>query len=464
MLSLKTTSMDANYPPDTHLSGLGYSFRCYLSQYVNNTFLRMFGLSHLNLFLTRSGTMEPSSLLRTLEQSDVLESVHHIRQLAQWIVEGSIAIETLEKDWEYYLLPYLQVGGFLGVCDSEEVLGEKEAMERFCTAFQTHLVVLEHTEKTLKSHLFLVEGEALVIHMETFQGHFCSLIHQSRQGFPLTASKDQLYEHYSAYIESQDKYMALIFSQRNVIHGLLAVLKKEIAAEQLSALFQKSEAQARVLGLDSEAYSRLGTDFAAYFSQNEAENKPRGSNLPPNLAAVKVGLLSPGHSTVSKGLAFPPAQKPLFAQEPATPGTRTVPEKKPPSQRPLPVAISSPKDIQVPAEPAKAGPAEASSCVKSASPAVLKMGPIRTNVAGVPSPQKSKPAQPIVTDRPQFTAETSSMKCWKCHNSDYELYSDGKCASCRICFKCAWKNAGTCPKCHRQYEDHEISRFRLIMS
>lgn len=477
MFSLKTTGMDAAHPPDTHLSQLGYHYRCYLSHYVTNTFLRIFGLSHLNLFLTHSSAIDPSTLLQTLEQSEVRERVQNIRQLAQWIVGGVIALETL--DWEYYLQPYLEVGSFLGVCDSEGVLGETEALEHFSVAFRTHIVVLEHTEKTLKGHLFLVEGEAPVIHMETFQGHFCSLVHQ---GFPLLASKDQLYERYSAYLEGQEMYLELILSQKRVIQGLLAVLKKEMNAEQVSALLHKSGSQARLLGLESEAYSQLAKDFGAYFGQKEAVMKPRRADLPPNMAGPNIGLLSPGHVSVSPGLAFPQAQKPLFDQGPAIPGMCTVPERKAPSQQPVrsQMAVApNPKNTQgsriTVAEPVrlpvKAGSsAAATSSVKQPSVPPL-LSPFKPSIPTVPSsPPKPNPipakrvSRPITTDRPPSIEVSPSSNCCHCHSSEYELYSDGNCALCKVCFRCAWKSSGICPKCHRQYGPEEISRFRLIMS
>lgn len=446
MLSIESSPMSADYSPDQHLTRLGYNSRCYLQPYPFNTFLRIFALSHLNLFLHQGLKLPPQALLVSLEQSEVQEKVREIRQLVQWITEGQITAVTLTEQLEYYLQPYLRIGESLGVCDGENTLEELEAIKRFSVAFRTHIVALEHTELSLKCHLFLVDSEAPVVHVETFQGHFCGLIHRNKQGFPLSASRDQLYEHYAAYLEGKDQCMGLITSQRSALEVLLAVLRKEAPAGQLSELLQRSEAQARELGLDWEVYTHLGREFGAYFAQKEAVGI---SDQPPNIAGPKLGMLSPGNPTY-RGAVGPQAQKPLYGQ--GSP-TRTVPATKPaalgpfsPPQAPAP----SPKNTDFKPIPD----------IPRASP------PLH------PSPTASvKPTSPLnPIDRPISRAvtvvETSPplLKCWKCKGTEHEIYSDGDCKSCYVCFKCAWQNVKACPRCKRPYKEVEISRFRILMS
>ena len=453
MLSIESSPMSADYSPDQHLSQQGYSSRCHLQPYPSNTFLRIFALSHLNLFLHHDVKSPPQAVLETLEQSEVREKVQEIRQLVQWITEGQVTAATLAAQLEYYLQPYLRVGEFLGLCDGENTLEELEELKGFSVAFKTHIVVLEHTEKALKCHLFLVDSEAPVVHMETFQGHFCGLIHRSKQGFPLSASRDQLYEHYTHYLEGKDQCMGLVMSQRSALLGLLAVLRKEAPASQLSEIFQRSEAQAKQLGLDSEVYSHLKREFGAYFAKQEAVAV---SDQPPNIAGPKIGMLSPGNPTY-RGAMGPQAQKPLFDQ--GSP-LRTVPERKPPPPQPSssPLAAApSPKN----AEPKPIPP------ISPANPPIHPSATVSVKPTVPPNRPLNPPTPPdIPFSRPSTVGETSPplQKCWKCKGTEHDIYSDGDCKTCNVCFKCAWQNVKVCPRCKRAYKEVEISRFRLIMS
>lgn len=450
MLIIESSSMSTDYSPDQHLTQLGYSSRCYLQPYPSNNFLRIFALSHLNLFLHHGVKLPPQALLGTLEHSEVREKVQEIRQLVQWITEGQVTAAALAEQLEYYLQPYLRVGEFLGVCDGGNTLEDLEALKRFSVAFRAHIVVLEHTKVSLKCHMFLVDSEAPVIHMETFQDTFCGLIHRNKQGFPLCASQDQLYEHYTHYLEGKDQCMGLITSQRNALQGLLAVLRKEAPASQLSEIFQRSEAQAKQLGLDWEVYSHLKREFEACFAQKEAVVVDQ----PPNIAGPRLGLLSPGNPTYRAAIG-PQAQKPLFDQ--GSP-LRTVPERKFPAPQPFspPLAAApSPKNAELKPIPAisPANPPIHPSATASVKPAA----PNR------PSNPALSPDKPI--SRQAIVVETNPplLKCWKCKGTEHEIYSDGPC-KCNVCFKCAWQNVKACPKCNRGYKEVEISRFRLIMS